>query len=303
MEVTVTTKATPEAFVGDPISDTAIVDGDVPDGAYLVFRAYGPYPEQPTADDEVEAFFTSEQVPVDGPGEYESGTTTVDAAGLVFWIETLHSSDDQVLAEGFIGAPGETTIIRERPTDVQVTTKAVPEVTLGDPAHDVALVTGTVPEGAVLAFQAYRQDGGEAVCETRNLVFDTHDQLIAVTEAGEHVSAKVVFEKVGTYFWIETLYAADGEILHSGECGAAGETTNVVEKPSAPPGPPSLAVTGAGWTWAGLITALVLLVTGGTLWFGRRLAQYRERTGYVRDEDLVLTKVLGTDDSAESSMS
>lgn len=285
VEVTVTTKATQEAFVGDPISDTAIVDGDVPDGAYLVFRAYGPYPEQPTADDEMEAFFTSEQIPVDGPGEYESGTTTVDAPGLVFWVETLHSSDGQVLAEGFIGAPGETTIIRDRPTDVQVTTKAVPEVTLGDPAHDLAVVTGTVPEGAVLAFQTYRQDGGEAVCETRNLVFDTHDQLIAVTEAGEYVSAKVVFEKVGTYFWIETLYAADGEILHRGECGADGETTNVVEKPGTPPGPPSLAVTGAGWTWAGVITALVLLVTGGTLWFGRRLAQYRERMGYIREED------------------
>ena len=61
----------------------------------------------------------------------------------------------------------------------------------------------------------------------------------------------------------------------------------VVEKPVTPPGPPSLAVTGAGWTWAGIITALVLLATGATLWFGRRLALYRERTGYVRDEDLV----------------
>lgn len=42
VEVTVTTKATPEAFVGDPISDTAIVEGDVPTGAYLMFRAYVP---------------------------------------------------------------------------------------------------------------------------------------------------------------------------------------------------------------------------------------------------------------------
>jgi hypothetical protein len=285
LTVMVTTKATPEAFVGDPISDTAFVDGDVPDGAYLVFRAYGPYSEQPTADEEAEAFFTSEQIPVDGPGEFESGTTTVEAPGLVFWVETLHSADGEVLAEGFIGAPGETTIIREHPTNVQVSTKAVAKVTLGDPAHDVAIVTDSVPEGAMLAFQAYRQDGADAVCDAKNLVFDTHDQLILVDAAGEHVSAEVVFEKVGTYFWIETLYAADGEILHRGECGADDETTKVVEKPSTPPGPPSLAITGAGWTWAGVITALVLLVTGGTLWFGRRLAQYRERTGYVREED------------------
>ncbi|MGO1450303.1 MULTISPECIES: hypothetical protein [Micrococcaceae] len=286
VEVTVTTKATPEAFVGDPISDTAIVEGHVPDGAYLVFRAYGPYSEQPMMGEEGEPFFISDEIPVDGAGEYESGVTSVDTAGLVFWVETLHAPDGAVLAEGFIGAPGETTIVHERPTDVTVTTKAVPEVTLGDPAHDVAIVTGDVPEGAMLVFQAYRQTGAEAVCDVENLVFDTHDELIPVTGAGEYVSAEVVFEEVGTYFWIETLYDRDGEMLHRGECGAAGETTKVVEKPVTPSGPPSLAVTGAGWSWAGIIAALMLTATGGILWFGRKLALYRERTGYVRDEDL-----------------
>lgn len=286
VEVSVTTKATPEAFVGDPISDTAIVEGYVPDGAFLVFRTYGPFAEQPMMGEEGVPFFISEEIPVDGAGEYESGVTSVDTAGLVFWVETLHAADGAVLAEGFIGAPGETTIVHERPTEVIVTTKAVPEVMLGDPAHDVAIVTGQVPEGAMLAFQAYRQTSIEAVCDAENLVFDTHDRLIPVTRAGEYVSAEVVFEEVGTYFWIETLYDRDGEMLHRGECGAAGETTKVVEKSVTPSGPPSLAVTGAGWSWAGIIAALMLIATGGILWFGRRLALYRERTGYVRDEDL-----------------
>ena len=286
VEVSVTTKATPEAFVGNPISDTAIVDGDVPGGAYLVFRAYGPYSEQPMMGEEGEPFFISEKIPVDGAGEYESGVTSVDTAGLVFWVETLHAADGEVLAEGFIGAPGETTIVHERPIDVTVTTKAIPEVTLGDPAHDVAIVTGDVPEGAMLAFQAYQQTGAEAVCDVENLVFDTHDRLIPVAGTGEYRSAEVMFEKVGTYFWIETLYDRDGEMLHRGECGATGETTKVVEEPGTPPGPSSLAVTGAGWSWAGIIAALMLIATGGILWFGRKLALYRERTGYVRDEDL-----------------
>lgn len=283
--VTVTTKATPEAFVGDPISDTAIIEGIVPNGAYLVFRAYGPYQEQPIADEELEPFFTSEDIPVAGPGEYTSGVMSVAAAGLVFWVETLHAADGTVLAEGFIGAPGETTIVHHRPT-VQVTTKAVPEVTLGDPAHDVAIVTGTVPEGAMLAFQAYRQNGDAPVCEVKNLVLDTHDTLILVTDAGEYVSTEVVFESTGTYYWVESLYSTDGELLHRGDCGAPGETTKVVDKPGIPPGPPSLAVTGGGWSWAGILVALMLFATGGTLWFGRRLALHRERTGYVRDEDL-----------------
>lgn len=293
--VTVTTKATPEAFVGDPISDTAIVEGEGPEGSYLVFRAYGPYAEQPGADDEVEPFFTSDQVLVDAVGEYGSGTTSVDTAGLVFWVETLHSPDGEVLAEGFIGAPGETTIVRDRPADLTVTTRAVPEVTLGEPAHDVAIVDGTVPDGTLLAFEAYRQTGDEAVCDAENLVFDTHDQMIPITGPGEYPSAKVVFEKAGTYFWVETLYSPNGDVLHRGKCGAAGETTKVVATPDTPtitppvtpPGPSVLASTGGGWSFAGLIAGLALLATGGTLWFGRRLAQHRARLAAVGDgEDL-----------------
>ncbi|MGO3778053.1 MAG: hypothetical protein ACTJG8_04725 [Canibacter sp.] len=283
--VTVTTKATPEAFVGDPITDTAIVEGTVPDGAYLVFRAYGPYAEQPTAEDSPEPFFTSQQVPVKGAGEYTSEATSVDSAGLVFWVETLYAADGTVLAEGFIGAPGETTVVHNRP-GAQVTTKAIPEVVLGDPAHDVAIVTGTVPEGTTLAFQAYRQDGDDPVCEVSNLVFDTHSDLISVTEPGEYVSAEVTFERTGTYYWVESLYNQSGDLLHRGDCGAPGEMTKVVDKPVVPPAPPSLAVTGGGWSWAGLVAALMLVATGATLWFGRRLAIYRERTGYVRDEEL-----------------
>jgi hypothetical protein len=43
--VSVVTQATPEAFVGEPFEDTALVQGTkIPDGAYLVFRAYGPHP-------------------------------------------------------------------------------------------------------------------------------------------------------------------------------------------------------------------------------------------------------------------
>lgn len=283
--VTVTTKATPEAFVGDPITDTGIVEGTVPDGAYLVFRAYGPYAEHPTAEDSPEPFFISQQVPVKGSGEYTSEATSVDSAGLVFWVETLHAADGKVLAEGFIGAPGETTVVHNRP-GVQVTTRAIPEVVLGDPAHDVAIVTGTVPEGTTLAFQAYRQDGDDPVCEVSNLVFDTHSDLISVTEPGENVSAEVTFERTGTYYWVESLYNQRGDLLHRGDCGAPGETTRVVDKPVVPPAPPSLAVTGGGWSWAGLVAALMLVATGATLWFGRRLAIYRERTGYVRDEEL-----------------
>lgn len=293
--VPVITQATPDALVGDPIRDQAIVAGTVPAGSALVFRAYGPFPEQPAATDEPEPFYTSEPVPVNGPGTYDSGKTKVDKPGLVFWIETLYGPDGQVLAKGFFGAPGETTIISARPAEFTVSTRAVPEVTLGQPAHDVATVTGDVPEGAMLAFQAYRQTGKTPVCEAKNLAFDTHDKLIPVTGSGDYASAETVFEQAGTYgtyFWIETLYTADGTMLHRGTCGADNETTTVLDTPPPPPSEP-LARTGAGpELWAAAALALTLVAAGGTALWVRRARQLR---GNARDGEAQL--VSGTEDA------
>lgn len=65
--------------------------------------------------------------------------------------------------------------------------------------------------------------------------------------------------------------------------------------PTTPPGtPPPLAYTGTpDWMLPfGIGSAAVLLVTGGLLLFGRRLALARERAGYVRDEDLLTAEEL-----------
>lgn len=177
VDVQVTTKAQPEAWVGEDFSDTATVTGDrIPEGSYLVFRAYGPFDEQPADGEAGEPFFVSEEIPVAGPGDYESGLTRVDRAGLVFWVETLYTAEGEILVEGYIGAPGETTIVRDKPA----------------------------PPGP--------------------------------------------------------------------------ET----------PSPGKLAETGGGaWTLPLSVAGVLLGASGLTLWFGRRLAQYRQRAGYVRDEDLM----------------
>ncbi|MBX3195171.1 MAG: hypothetical protein KF727_08765 [Microbacteriaceae bacterium] len=72
----------------------------------------------------------------------------------MYWIESLYDADGDVLAEGSCGAPGETTVITEQPEELGVKTNAVPSVMLGEPAHDVATVTGTVPDGARLVFES-----------------------------------------------------------------------------------------------------------------------------------------------------
>lgn len=285
--VSVITQATPETFVGHPFSDTALVQGtQIPDGAYLVFRAYGPHPADAGAVCEV-PFFESEEIPVTQAGIYRSDNTSVGTAGNVYWIETLHTTDGEIIAEGECGAPGETTVVKEQPEELIVTTNAVPTVTLGDPAHDVATVTGTVPAGAQLRFEAYRQDSDAATCTREELVFTS--TVIELDGPGEYRSDEFIFEKVGTYYWVETVTDTEGTILHRGVCGAPDETTTVTESPEEPGKPGTsgeLAHTGGGDWWPlGLAGGLIAAATGGVLLFGRRLAIARERAGYVREED------------------
>lgn len=248
-----------------------------------MFRAYGPVPADEAPLCEAEPFYVSDEIPVTQPAVYSSGTTSVESAGNVYWVETLYDADGEVLSEGACGAPGETTVVTEG-EKLTVTTKAVANVVLGEPAHDVAIVTGPVPEGTTLVFEAYRQYGDEAVCEVDNRVFDTWESPIAVTGPSEYASAEVVFDKVGTYFWIETLLDTNGESIHRGLCGTPGETTVVSEVPVTPETPVEetpqreLAQTGAdGWLiGVGAAAALSLIASGAVLLFGRRLAQRRE---------------------------
>lgn len=179
-DVRVRTQAQPEAYVGEDFSDSAIISGThIPDGSYLIFRAYGPFKTQPAEGEAGDPFFISAKIPVTGPGDYESGMTRVEEPGLVFWVETLYTADGEVLAEGHIGAPGETTVVQDHP--------APPS-----------------PE------------------------------------------------------------------------------------PVKPEQQEKLAVTGGGpWMVPAGIGAIILVGSGLTLWFGRRLAKHLERSGHPRDEDLM----------------
>lgn len=61
VDVQVVTQAQPEAFVGEEFTDVATVTGtNIPEGAYLLFRAYGPFDAMPEEGEEGEPFFVSE---------------------------------------------------------------------------------------------------------------------------------------------------------------------------------------------------------------------------------------------------
>lgn len=230
-KVRVITQATREAVTGQPIRDTALVTGSDKDlkDTYLIFRAYLDESEDGVAQCEA-PFFTSEKVAVGTSGLYESGDTSVSKPGKVYWIETLYESGGKVIAEGKCGIPSETTTVTQ-PPNVAVTTQATEAVTLGAPARDTAIVTGTMPEGGLTlsfeAFEAAKDQTGAPVCLPENRVFST--EYGKIDEVGSYKSAEVVFKKAGDYYWVETLVNDKGEIVHRGKCGLPNETTKVTE--------------------------------------------------------------------------
>lgn len=204
--LSVITQATSTAPAGGPFDDVALVQGSsIPDGAYLVFRAYGPQPsdEAPVCQDPI---YESGQVPVTGPGVYRSGTVSVSMAGDVHWVGTLYDQAGQVLANGVCGAPGETTTITTPPSTPTPTPTPTPSVTPTPTPSQTPVPTVTPSQPPVT--------------------------------------------------------------------------------PSAPPAVPSLARTGSGALIPlGIVAGVFVLAGVGMLWFGRRLAICRERSGYVREED------------------
>lgn len=301
----VTTQAKELATVWDAITDTAIVNGPVPESSTVRFNVY----KQVTAGDakldadgnKTDVLWTQEEIdnlgsaafcvaenkvttttgiPVDAGvndnKHYDSPEVYVDENGVYWWIEELvtvdpDSGDDVVIEAGECGLANETTIV----DGPKVTTKATEAVYVGEKAHDTATVTGPIsgPDSGVkteLTFEAFEKIGATPICTVENRVHNLTDP-IAVTGAGEYKSADVTFDKAGDYFWSETLTYVfeDGssEVVHKGECGLPNETTIVKKKPV-------LAITGAtGEPIAlsyGLGAAGLLALAGGAMFLYAR---------------------------------
>ncbi|NQX05482.1 hypothetical protein HQQ82_11730 [Rathayibacter sp. VKM Ac-2856] len=267
----VTSRAEADVAVNDAATDDAIVTGDVPPGASLVWKAYraapGPVASAPAAPPVCDATTlaadtTGAPVAVEGAGTYTSPPIVLTAAGAVHWVEELHAFDGSILAQGECGAPGETTTVHAP----DVHTRATAAVQAGDPVRDEAVVNGWVPAGAVITFEAFRASGDQAACTAENRVYDGSGSPVATTpgpnENASSWSAETRFTEPGSYYWVETLAAADGTVLHRGECGAPGETTVVAPVP-VPRVATALAETGAGpGPWIGGALAALALGLG-----------------------------------------
>ena len=191
--------------------------------------------------------YRSPRIAVAGTGEYSSPEVTVRSGGTIHWVERVTSGSD-VVHEGQCGLANETTRI-DQPA---VTTRAVPQVALGDELFDIATVSGKLAPGATYAvrFEAYRapdtgegfdddtgaMDGASATptCSADNILF--RSDLVPVSGVGEVRSPGFIArpEHGSRVWWVETLYlnGDDGpRVLHRGACGLDTETT-IIGRPA-----------------------------------------------------------------------
>lgn len=315
----VSTQAKQLATIYDPIKDTAIVNGPVPENTSVSFELF----KKPVAGDfkrdsggnvttdvwteaEIAALGEDAVCTVENrvtktdsvavtPGdntlaEYDSPNVFVDEVGTYWWIESLihrdpNSGNETVIRSGECGLPNETTTVDEP----KVTTKATEAVYVGEKAHDTATVTGPIPgaESGIkteLTFEAFEKVGDKATCTPENRVHNLTTP-VAVEGAGEYKSSEVTFDKQGSYYWVETLtyVKTDGtkEIVHQGECGLPNETTIVKEKPV-------LALTGSTGAPTGLAYGLgvagLLAVLGAAAFF---VARRRSQLAAVQAADSI----------------
>lgn len=208
---------------------------------------------EPEVSDSVPAGATvlgASSITATGPGVYQGSTSVIAplAEGFITWVWSLSRTSQ---TSGFFepwtdqfGLPAETT----RVAPPVVATQAVAAAAVGDDVRDTALVGGVLPvDPTYLVFEAFfRDSGAEVVCDESTRVFETSASPVAVTSVGSYDSPVTQFDKYGTYYWIESLYSHDNQLLHRGECGLAEETTVVapgsvstLALPAALPGAPA----------------------------------------------------------------
>lgn len=215
-------------------SGTWLTEGGVPvpavfnGTAYFVAGELAPTPSTTVPADAV-AIGTA-IITAPGPGIYEASNPVVapsNTAGYITWVWSLDGSSAYGAYfrdwSDVFGLPSETTRV-DAPV---VITQAVPAAPIGDPVHDTAIVSGTVPvDGAYLTFEAFLQvEGQPALCDASTRVYDSSINPVAVTTVGSYNSPSTTFTEYGTYYWIETLFSHADQVIHRGLCGEVSETT------------------------------------------------------------------------------
>ncbi|WP_157534393.1 hypothetical protein [Microbacterium sp. Leaf320] len=302
----VVTKASAGARIGESISDTAVITGHLPhNGAELTFDLYrvplvegtgevdapsvdgdgAPVSYAPgdlswvcTADNLVSSNADTGGAIVTETGEYRSHEYEIVENGKYLWVEKLWSvpavgKERELIREGGCGVAEETSFALDVTTQAMSDTGATTGIEHGVHVWDTATLTGYVPEGGQVTFEAHLVPARAGVdlrtaCTADTLAWTSSPVSLEGGFYDETTPLKVESERHTfdpdvdsvLYFVAVTRDALDREV-NRGECGDPNETLSLKgQKVIATGGELSpVAVTAAGVTalLAGLGVLLV----------------------------------------------
>lgn len=253
--IRVTTDTERVMDLAEPVHDTALIEGTLPDGDYCMEFELWRQTDSDDADEDT-LITTTECVTVE-PGvdvTVDSPDVTVDGTGTYYWRERLikdKDTDDELEVSYGDARVGDETVYT-----IIVTTSTGDTATVGDDIHDTAVITGTIPDDTYcVEFELWEQSDSDDPADD-TLVTTT--ECVPVEAGGNPTvdSPDVTVDVTGTYYWRERLIQDKDEDTERevsyGDARVEEETVTVSE--------------GAGLAQTGVTTILplgVMLLTGG----------------------------------------
>ena len=255
---TIVTTASPSVAIGDQLTDSATVTGQVgPVGSTIDFRLFGP--NDATCSNE--PVFTS--LGVDYPlagGPVVSAPFTATLPGVYRWVATYNGNANNSPVAGSCGEASETATVFSATPIINTQASAAVRVGDGNSMTDVATVTGRVAPvaGATVDFRLYGPNdnncSGTPAFESLGVPYPV---------AGGPVSSAPFTPTVaGTYRWIASY---SGDANNAPDTGACGEPTETAVVNSAPEPAAILPATGPAETRIMLLIAMTSLLLGMAL--------------------------------------
>lgn len=244
-----TTQATQEVTLGQPISDTATLSGgDNPTGT-ITFNVYGPDDEDCSGEPAITSV-----VDVNGNGDYSSDPTPNDlsddfvpeAAGTYRWTAEYSGDDNNDAVTSACNAENEASVVTEDSTMTPELTTQATSATLGQPISDTATLSGATSDATgTINFKLYGpftgNDATQDACTADKLVFQTFpspqtptDVSIVGTrdaQTGNYIvtSPEYTPTAVGRYQWVVSYSGDANNGAVSSECNAPNEASVVTQ--------------------------------------------------------------------------
>lgn len=201
--------------IGGSVTDIATLSGgNAPTGS-ITFNVFGP--ADPTCAGP--AAFTS-TVPVNGNGNYVSGSFTPTAVGTYLWVASYSGDSLNNPATTACGDANETVVVNKAQPGI-VTQVSAASITIGGSVSDTATLSGGFNPTGTITFTVFGPDN--ATCSGTGTLVSTE----TVNRNGDYISDSFTPGAPGTYRWIASYSGDANNEAATTACNDANETVVV----------------------------------------------------------------------------